>query len=90
MTFVKEISFAIDGVLWLLFRRSLYGDRYEILQHPVLDLIERPNPLQGKFVWIAATVRFLYFFCSTYFECVGPGDRFFVPKEFDILRPDRV
>jgi hypothetical protein len=62
MTFVKEISFAVAGVLWLLFHRSLYGDRHEIMQQPVLDLIKWPNPLQGKFVWIAATVRFLYFF----------------------------
>jgi hypothetical protein len=62
MTFVKEISFAVAGLLWFLFRRSLYGDRHEILQHPVLDLIERPNPLQGKFVSIKATAMFLYFF----------------------------
>jgi hypothetical protein len=25
------------------------------------------------------------FFFNAYFECVGPGDRFAAPKEFDIL-----
>jgi phage portal protein BeeE len=90
MTFLKEISFAVAGVPWLLFRRSLYGDRHEILQHSVLDLIEGPNPLQGKFVWNESAARFLYLFRNTYFECVSPGDRFVAPKELDILRPDRV
>ena len=90
MIFLKEISFAVAGVPWLLFRRSLYGYRHEILQHPVLDIIERPNPLQGKFVWIESAPRFLYLFCNAYFECVSLGDRFVAPKELDIFWPDRV
>jgi hypothetical protein len=39
MTFVKEISSAVAGVRWLLFRRSLNGDCREIMQHPLVDLV---------------------------------------------------
>jgi hypothetical protein len=40
MTYVKEISSAVDWIFWLLFGRFLNGDRREILQHPLLDLLK--------------------------------------------------
>jgi hypothetical protein len=40
MTYVKEISSAVAGISLLLFRRSLNGDRRDILQHPLLDLLK--------------------------------------------------
>jgi hypothetical protein len=50
MTFMKEQPPAVAGVSWFLFRRSLIrrslnGDRRDIFQHPLLDLIELPIPL---------------------------------------------
>ncbi len=89
---VKEISSAVAGVPWLLFRRLSDGDRSEILQHPLLDLLERPNLLQGKFEWIEAAASFLYLSGNSYLECVGPqgGNNSGVPKELYVLRPDRM
>lgn len=87
---VKEISSAVAGVPWLLFRRLPNGERREILEHPLLDLIERPNPLQGKFEWIESAASFLYLSGNSYLECVGSGDRSSIPKEIYVLRPDRM
>ncbi len=87
---VKEISSAVAGVPWLLFRRLSNGERREVLQHPLLDLIERPNPLQGKFEWIESAASFLYLSGNAYLECVGSGDRSAMPKELYVLRPDRM
>jgi len=87
---VKEISSAVAGVPWLLFRRLPNGERREILDHPLLDLIERPNPLQGKFEWIESVASFLYLSGNSYMECVGSGDPSSIPKEIYVLRPDRM
>jgi HK97 family phage portal protein len=74
----------------LLFRRTSNGERREVLQHPLLDLIERPNPLQGKFEWIESAASFLYLSGNAYLESVGSGDRSSMPKELYVLRPDRM
>ncbi|MBC8284356.1 MAG: phage portal protein [Nitrospinae bacterium] len=87
---VKEISAAVAGIPWLLFRHLPNGERREVLQHPLLDLIERPNPLQGKFEWFESAASFLYLSGNAYMECVGPGDHSGIPKELYVLRPDRM
>jgi HK97 family phage portal protein len=91
---IKEIASASAGVPWLLFRQFPGGERREVLQHPLLDLLARPNPLQGKFELIESLVCHLYLSGNTYIECVGPSggrrssENF--PKELYVLRPDRM
>ena len=91
---IKEIASASAGVPWLLFRQFPGGERREVLKHPLLDLLARPNPLQGKFELIESLVCHLYLSGNTYIECVGPSDgrrsmeNF--PKELYVLRPDRM
>ncbi len=91
---IKEIASASAGVPWLLFRQLPDGTRQEVLRHPLLDLIARPNPLQGKFELIESLVCHLYLSGNTYIECVGPpGGASFSdssPKELYVLRPDRM
>ena len=91
---IKEIASASAGVPWLLFRQFPGGERREVLKHPLLDLLARPNPLQGKLELIESVVCHLYLYGNTYIECVGPSDgrrsmeNF--PKELYVLRPDRM
>ncbi|MEK9627842.1 MAG: phage portal protein [Nitrospinota bacterium] len=85
---VKEISSAVAGVPWLLFRNLPNGERREVLQHPILDLMERPNPLQGKFEWVESVASFFYLSGNAYLECIGPHNS--PPKELYTLRPDRM
>lgn len=87
---VSEISSAVAGAQWLLFKHLPNGERREVLQHPLLDLIERPNPIQGKFEWFESAAGFLYLSGNAFMECVGPEDSSGVPKELYVLRPDRV
>lgn len=97
---VKEIAEAAAGVRWVLFRNLPDGGRGEIPIHPVLDLLQRPNPLQGKFEFFEALIAYLYLSGNTFLEWVGAGppphparDRLGEeppPREIYVLRPDRV
>ncbi len=70
---VKEIAEAAASVCWQLFRRLPDGGRREIPDHPVLRLMERPNPLQGKFEFIESALAYLYLSGNTFLELVGAG-----------------
>jgi phage portal protein BeeE len=66
-----------------LYRKQKDGDREEILQHPILDLIKRPNgALTGK------QMRRLHFsymnFAGESYELMMKGDQPFEPKEGQI------
>ena len=89
---VKEIASASAGVPWNLFRQLPGGERREVSQHPLLDLIARPNPLQGKYELIESMVCHLYLSGNTYMESVGPSkrDSSGLPRELYVLRPDRM
>jgi HK97 family phage portal protein len=94
---IKEISGAAAGVDWLLYEQGPDGTRKKVLSHPLLDLIARPNPLQGKFEFIESAIGYLYVSGNAYLEMVGPapqtGDHPGIqppPKEMYALRPDRM
>lgn len=91
---IKEIASASAGVPWLLFREIPGGERREVLRHPLLDLIARPNPLQGKYELIESIISHLYLSGNSYMECVGPSQDVHslgnVPQELYALRPDRM
>jgi HK97 family phage portal protein len=92
---IKEIAQAAAGVDWLLYQRLADGGRREISVHPLLNLIERPNPLQGKFEFIEAAIGYLYLSGNCYLEAVGPGATApegvsAAPREMYALRPDRM
>lgn len=97
---INEIAGAAAGVDWLLYQRLADGGRREIFAHPLLDLLGRPNPLQGKFEFIESAIGYLYSSGNAYLEMVGPQgavssprDRRaegFLPREIYALRPDRI
>jgi HK97 family phage portal protein len=60
--------------------------RYEV--HPILDLIRRPNPAQGRAEFLEAVYGFLLLSGNAYLEAVpGPAS---LPGELHVLRPDRM
>ncbi|MCH8312871.1 MAG: phage portal protein [Nitrospinae bacterium] len=97
---IKEIAGAAAGVDWLLYQRLADGGRKEILSHPLLNLIQRPNPLQGKFEFIESAIGYLYVSGNAYLEMVGPTGEVSSPRnnhaegspprEIYALRPDRM
>jgi HK97 family phage portal protein len=90
---IKEISHAAAGVNWLLYQRLADGGRKEIGVHPLLHLIDRPNPLQGRFEFLETFFGYLYLSGNSYLEMVGPGSSEHegsTPRELYALRPDRM
>lgn len=60
--------------------------RYD--SHPVLDLVRRPNPVQGKAEFLEAVYAQLLLGGNAYVEAVAPEGG--VPAELHVLRGDRV
>jgi len=85
---VREIAEAAAGVEWILYERQSGGTRSEVEQHPLLDLLDRPNPLQGRFEFMETVLAFLYLAGNAFVESVAPENR--PPRELYVLRPDRV
>lgn len=61
--------------------------RYDV--HPVLDLMRRPNPQQGRAELLEALFGHLLLSGNGYLEAVGTGAKG-LPGELHVLRPDRM
>lgn len=88
---VNEIAIAASGVPWVLYQGPRVGRRgkvKEIDTHPLLTLIQRPNPEQGQAAFIEAMVGYYQLSGNSFVEAVGP-DRG-APRELYALRPDRM
>ena len=80
---ISEISDCVGSVPFNLFR----GDE-EIESHPLLSLLERPNPTQSRTQFMQAVTGFLLISGNSYLERVRP--RGGPPRELWTKRPDRM
>ncbi len=90
---IREIAEASAGVPWSLYRALPGGERAEVLEHPLIDLLRKPNPLQGRFEFIESLVAYLYLSGNAYIESVfgnHSAQHAGVPRELFVLRPDRI
>ena len=85
---IHEIAKCAGSVPFNLFQ-GIGESRREILASPLLDLMERPNPMQGRSAFIQAVIGFLLISGNSYIERVGPS---FArpPRELWTKRPDRM
>lgn len=87
---IALIAQSAASVPWALYGR----DGAEIEEHPVLDLLGRPNPLQPAGAFLERLYAFIEIAGNGYVEAVGPGSlegRLRTPpRELYALRPDRV
>ncbi|WP_417624578.1 phage portal protein [Paremcibacter congregatus] len=66
----------------------LYRGDKKLAHHPLLDLLERPNPSQGRAAFFESAYAFLNIAGNSYLEAaLGPDAR---PAELYVLRPDRM
>lgn len=79
---VRLISGAASAVPWLL-----YQGADEIVEHPLLDLLERPNSRQAGATFMEALYGYLLLAGNAYVELVEAGEG---AREMHLLRPDRV
>ncbi len=80
---INRIASAISTIEWEAWK----GDK-QILEHPLLDLLKRPNPLQSGPDWWKTRVSYFLLSGNMYDERIlDSGGR---PKELWSLRPDRM
>lgn len=81
---IKKIAQASAGIEWELFKKN--GDQ-EIEESPILNLMEKPNPLQGWSQFCEAFVSYLLISGNSYIDAVGPESGK-PPMELWTMRPD--
>lgn len=79
---VRMVAEAASSVPWLMFE-----GRAEIATHPLLDLIERPNPHDVCVSFFEQIFTNLLLFGNAYIEAVSVDGE---PRELYSLRPDRM
>lgn len=79
---INKIADAVADVKWCLFRGET-----ELIAHPVLDLLKRPNPQQSGAQYLRAKIGFLLVSGNSYEERINVSGRV---AELYQLRPDRV
>lgn len=88
---VMLIASACAGIPWVLYRKGRSrGTWIEEEDHPLLELIRRPNPEQGQAQFIRQLVAYWILAGNSYVEAVTPNTRKAPPVELWVLRPDRV
>lgn len=84
---INLVANSAAGIDWELYRKSR-GDKQEVLEHPLLDLLQKPNPMQGGAAFMKALIGFNRISGNAYIEAVG--NKSGPPRELWPLRPDRV
>lgn len=70
---INLIADSAGSVPWLLYEKRGRKVSKEIIEHPILDLIERPNPMQSQSVFIGNMVRYLLISGNSFIEANGPS-----------------
>ena len=78
---IKEIAQSAAAAPLVLFRNE-----NELVAHPVLDLLARPNPRQGRVAFLEGVITQLLIAGNAYVEAVGDS----APVELWALRSDRM
>jgi HK97 family phage portal protein len=76
------------SVPWTLYSRK-GSNLTEIEEHPLLDLLDKPNPLQGRVSLFESLYGYLKIAGNTFMEAVRPFDGQ-PPTELWAIRPDRM
>ena len=85
---VETISMACGGIEWDLYRPR-GKELVEVEQHPLLDLMRRPNPWMGQSAFMQSAVAYLMLDGNSYLWANRPENRK-IPIELLTLRPDRM
>lgn len=84
---VAMVAEAAAEVPWQLFDTS-GGKRRRLADHPVLKLLNKPNPLQGGAELFQSLYAYRMISGNAYVQAAGPKEG--APLELHALRPDRV
>lgn len=80
---VNEIANGAAAAQWLAYRNGV-----KLEQHPILSLLQRPNPRKAGVEYFQALYAYLLLSGNSYGLQAGPEGA--PPRELYLLRPDRV
>jgi HK97 family phage portal protein len=83
---IDRVATTIAGIAW-----NVYSDpekTKKLTEHPLLTLLNRPNPREGKSFFFQKFMGYLLLDGNVFVQRVGPDKG--PPKELYALRPDRV
>ena len=84
---IRLISQNAAAVPWVLYKGK-GAEKIRLEDHPLLTLLQRPNPMQGGAELFEAIFGFFLIAGNSYLETVGPENG--LPLELWTLRPDRI
>jgi HK97 family phage portal protein len=86
---IELIARSVAGIPLLLYQVDKSGKRTEVTDHPIIGLLQRPNPEQGFSAFIRSVLTYKLISGNSFIEAVldGPGK---TPNELYSLRPDRM
>lgn len=82
---ISEVARASASIPWLLYDEA----HQELEQHPLLELLKKPNPLQGTAQFMESVFSYYQISGNVYIEAIRPNDNE-APMELFVLRPDRM
>ncbi|MGG3737205.1 phage portal protein [Aeribacillus pallidus] len=85
---IMAVAEAGASVPWILYQKLRNGERKEIEQHDLLNLLDKPNPLMSRQDLMEHIIAFQLLAGNAYLQHAGP--KVGPPKELWVLRPDRV
>lgn len=84
------VAQACGQINWLMYKKRQGAMNQEIPDHPLLDLLMRPNPMQGRAAFFESLVAFFRIAGNSYIEANGPdASGLGIPTELWPMRPDR-
>ncbi len=86
---VHKIAQACAGIEWELYQKRNGGSEMEIENHPLLDLIKRPNPMQAQSSFFEYFVAYYLLTGNSFIEAVRPTKNA-PPTELWPTRPDKM
>jgi len=70
---VRTISMAIAGIPWLVYQKLPNGELQEVPEHPLAQLLQKPNPYQGGSSFFENIAGYLMLAGNAYIEAVIPS-----------------
>lgn len=86
---IKLIAVSCSKIPFCLYKKEKRGMRTEFDEHPLLDLLERPNPMQGQSAFMESVMGYFNIAGNSFVNAVAPSNQA-PPKELWSLRPDRM
>lgn len=87
---VREIATACAGIPWQVKQVKRDGTEEVIPDHPILQLLNRPNPMMSGARFKESLVSYHLLAGNAYIWRIGPDNPSRPPRELYVIRPDKI